>query len=733
MGEILERPTEADQRKADLRDAAGGRPVPGAAGQSAASPAAAALEFPYDEAFSRNVGWVTREEQGRLRAKRVAIAGLGGVGGVHLLTLARLGIGHFRVADFDTFDFANFNRQVGATVSTVGLPKAQVLGDMARDINPDVCLEAFPEGVTAANVDAFLDGVDLYVDGLDFFAFDAREAVFAACARKGIPAITVAPLGMGAALLNFLPGQMSFEQYFRWAGCDETDKALRFLVGLSPSFLHARYLVDPSAVDFWARKGPSTGMACQLCAGIAGTEALKILLDRGGVVAAPRGVHFDAYRNTLKTTWRPWGNANPVQRLLLAFVRRRYAGLAGAPVAPSADPRASDTVEEPLPRWRGKPLESISHLVLDGIAASIEPWNTLLEAARWAPSGDNTQPWRFEVLSPSHLVVRGFDTRHWCVYDIDGRPSRIAIGAMLETLRIAAAQIDLSAEIVMRDGMPGNAPTFDVRLRSGAPARWPALAAAIPTRSVQRRAMSTQPLSDDLKRSVEAAVAHAGPFDCVWLEGLPKKLAVARLLSHSSWLRMTLAAAHRTHVRVIEWQASHSADRIPDRAIGLDRLTLRLMRWVLGDQRRALFFARWLGGTWIPRLQLDLIPAVACGAHLAIVMRQGAAATPAVDFALGAAVQRAWLAAESLGVRVQPEIAPLIFAEYGRRDSGVLPDPAMARGCAALAEALSGLSSGGGSNPVLWMCRMGVGQRALARSLRLGVLAKGVGAPGDRA
>src|SRR5512134_4146138 len=85
--------------------------------------------FNYDEAFSRNIGWVTEAEQAALRSKRVAIAGLGGVGGVHLLTLARLGIGAFTLAEFDSFDLANFNRQAGAMVSTAGRPKLDVLVD----------------------------------------------------------------------------------------------------------------------------------------------------------------------------------------------------------------------------------------------------------------------------------------------------------------------------------------------------------------------------------------------------------------------------------------------------------------------------------------------------------------------------------------------------------------------------------------------------------------------------
>ncbi len=213
-------------------------------------------------------------------------------------------------------------------MGTLGRPKVRVLSEIARDINPEIELRVFEDGLTAANLDAFLDGVDLYVDGLDFFAFDARRAVFDACARRGIPAITVAPLGMGAALLNFLPGRMSFEEYFRWEGCDETERSVRFLVGLSPAFLQSAYLVDPSAVSLASRKGPSTGMACQLCAGIAGVEALKILLARGKVYAAPWCVQFDAYRNRYVRTWRPGGNRNPVQRLLMTIVRRRYRGMA---------------------------------------------------------------------------------------------------------------------------------------------------------------------------------------------------------------------------------------------------------------------------------------------------------------------------------------------------------------------------------------------------------------------
>jgi molybdopterin/thiamine biosynthesis adenylyltransferase len=199
-----------------------------------------------------------------------------------------------------------------------------VLAEMALDINPALELSKFPLGVSDDNLDDFLAGVDLYVDSLDFFALDARRKVFAACAARGIPATTVAPIGMGAALLNFLPGGMSFEDYFRFEGQTEDEQMLRFLLGLSPAMLQMRYVADDTRVDFEAQKVPSTGMACELSAGIAGTQAVKILLGRGDVIVAPRGLHFDAYRNKMVITWRPWGNNNPIQRIALKVARRRF-------------------------------------------------------------------------------------------------------------------------------------------------------------------------------------------------------------------------------------------------------------------------------------------------------------------------------------------------------------------------------------------------------------------------
>ena len=288
----------------------------------------APFTFDYDSAFSRNIGWVTESEQVKLKKSRVAIAGLGGVGGAYLLTLTRLGITNFHIADFDDFDVHNLNRQAGAFMPFMGHPKIDTVAQMARDINPEIDLDLYPQGVSPENVDEFLRDVDVYVDGLDFFALSARRMVFAKCREKGISVLTAAPLGMGAAFLYFSPAGMSFEDYFKLEGHEPQEQYARFIAGLSPAMLNRDYLVAPEAVNFMEKRAPSTILACDLCAGVMGTSVLKLLLGRGSLKAAPWGMHFDAYHQRLKFTWRPFGNSNPLQWLLLRFIRpalRRHA------------------------------------------------------------------------------------------------------------------------------------------------------------------------------------------------------------------------------------------------------------------------------------------------------------------------------------------------------------------------------------------------------------------------
>ena len=632
------------------------------------------VSFDSGRAFVRNLGWVTPDEQALLRGRRVAIAGLGGVGGSHLVTLARLGIGKFHIADLDVFEIENFNRQYGARVSTLGCPKVEVLAAAARDINPDVDLRTFADGVDASNVDEFLAGVDLYVDGLDFFAVAARRAVFAACARKGIPAITAAPLGMGAAVLNFLPGQMTFDEYFGMVGVNENEQLLRFFVGLAPAGLQQRYLVDPTSIDLAEHRGPSTAMGCELCAGVAASQALKILLNRGDVPAAPHGLQYDAYLNKLRRTWRPGGNRNPLQRLTLALARERLT----AERPPVAAP-ASGAVHE------------------------------VLELARWAPSGDNAQPWRFEVLGDKAFAVHGRPAGD--IYDLQGHATQLALGALLETIDIAATASGKRAEVSRRSGT--DTPVFDVELTDSDADASP-LAPAIRLRRVQRRPMPTTPLT---ARQYRALVDAAGSFDVRFLSSPRDRRRAARLNFANSLLRLGTPEAFDTHAAAIEWNADRSEEAMPDRALGVNPVTGRIMRWALGSRRRAEGLDR-LGGSIGPAAEMELIPGLACAAHFVLVAPRPPRSME--DFLdAGRVVQRFWLTATLIGLQVQPQYTPLVFHEYVRDAVPFTRDAVSEQRARAVAAKMADLLGPDTLERAVFYGRIGGGPPAAARSTRL--------------
>ncbi len=282
------------------------------------------IPFDYETAFSRNLGLFSNDEQRALRRCRVAIAGLGGVGGYYLATLARAGIGAFSLADIDTFELVNFNRQYGATQSSVGRPKLDVMAEVARDINPGVELRLEPRGVTAESVDAFLEGVDLVIDAIDLFEVDAHQRLVDAATARGLPVVFAAPLLYGGAMITFAPGGMSFADYFDiHPSLTQFEKVVRFALGLAPAGLHLAYM-DLSAVDLENRRGPSFAGACMLCSGMVCAEATTLLLRRRPPRPAPFYQHFDPHLGRFRTGTLRWGNRGLIQRFKRWFVMRRY-------------------------------------------------------------------------------------------------------------------------------------------------------------------------------------------------------------------------------------------------------------------------------------------------------------------------------------------------------------------------------------------------------------------------
>jgi hypothetical protein len=176
-----------------------------------------------------------------------------------------------------------------------------------------------------------------------------------------------------------------------------------------------------------------------------------------------------------------------------------------------------------------------------------------------------------------------------------------------------------------------------------------------------------------------------------------------------------LPEAFPVHKRILDWNRRFSPDGVPAAAVGVDSLTLKLMRFVLRNWRRADFFNRLLAGTALPRIQLDLIPGIFCAAHFVVSRKTEPQPVdvPSSLFRSGEALQRFWLTATRMGLAVQPALAPLCFAYYGRVDA---PLSARARIAKLVKKASSAFPNDGS---VLFLGRIGVPRRlSTARSIR---------------
>lgn len=129
-----------------------------------------------------------RAGQERLRAGRVLVVGLGGLGSPASLYLAAAGVGTLGLADFDTVAEHNLQRQVVHTTARVGQSKIASARAALEALNPYVRLNEHPEGLTVANAEALLAGYDVVLDGAD--NFPTRYLINDAAVRVGVPVVS---------------------------------------------------------------------------------------------------------------------------------------------------------------------------------------------------------------------------------------------------------------------------------------------------------------------------------------------------------------------------------------------------------------------------------------------------------------------------------------------------------------------------------------------------------------
>jgi nitroreductase len=337
----------------------------------------------------------------------------------------------------------------------------------------------------------------------------------------------------------------------------------------------------------------------------------------------------------------------------------------------------------------------------------------VLELARWAPSGDNAQPWRFAVPAPHRIDVYGYDTRAHCVYDLDGWASQLAHGMLLETIAIAATRAGREARIDVPIDAAAGPILYRVTLDDARRAPADPLIDAIRERTVQRRPMRARALTAAQRTALERAAA---PLRVVWFATWRGRARVAALYARNARIRLTIPEAYAVHRAVIAWHATTSDDRMPDASLGADPLLLAVMRRAMTSWERIDRLNRWTG-TLAPRIALDFVPGVLCSAQLALIAEREPA-TLADRVAAGRAVQRLWLTATTLGLQMQPQYTPLVFARYARERRAFTT---VARAREEASEVAERLADVLGEDPAhaVWLARVGPQRPVGGRSLRL--------------
>ena len=120
------------------------------------------------EKFSRTEAMFGKDAMNKLHSSRVIVFGVGGVGGHAVEALARSGVGHIAIVDFDKVEETNINRQLVALTSTIGKNKVEVLKDRLLDINPELEVEAIEKFYLSENEKEFdLSKYDYIIDAVD--------------------------------------------------------------------------------------------------------------------------------------------------------------------------------------------------------------------------------------------------------------------------------------------------------------------------------------------------------------------------------------------------------------------------------------------------------------------------------------------------------------------------------------------------------------------------------------
>ncbi len=250
--------------------------------------------FDYATAFSINQGIISTGDQEKIKNAKVTIVGVGGAGGSIAIMLARTGIEHFTLVDFDTYSPSNLNRQIGCRIDTLGRLKVEVMKEDILKINPLADIKTISEKVPLSDFNRIIENADVYFSEADDLAYSTDTLI--RCQAAGKMAISLMPYGMGSAIMVFPPQNKIYDPTDLMGGPKglSYDELKEFQTNEITRMGRRWHIIDGKMRISWFKKWcrGDVGLT-QLCpavwagASIAATEAIKFIIGKWELVRAP--------------------------------------------------------------------------------------------------------------------------------------------------------------------------------------------------------------------------------------------------------------------------------------------------------------------------------------------------------------------------------------------------------------------------------------------------------------
>ncbi len=570
--------------------------------------------------LDRNRNLITGEEQTRLGALRIGVAGLS-VGHIIAHTLAAQGMcGELRLADFDRIELPNLNR-VPATVLDLGLNKAEVAARRIAELDPYLLVRVLDVGLTVDTVDEFLDGLDVVVDECDSLDIKAilregararRIPVLMSTSDRGLLDVERFDLEPQRPIMHGLLGDLDLARLPNLSSRDKVPHMLRFLEAaqLSPRVLASVVEIDRT-LSTWPQMSS------------------EVVLGAAAIAEAVRRIGLGEELRSGRTRIDVDGALNQLEEPRLA-------------------------THHPLP-----PVE-YSDPVLPGRSGVITA------AAIRAPSGGNAQPWHIEA-APGVITIR-LAPEHTSTMDVALRGSAVALGAALFNAKVAAAAQHVLGPVSLLNDVAGVPLQATLQLCDGDDPELAALYEPMLARETNRRPGRSRPIPTHTIELLHTIAEREGA-ELYLMAERDEIVRVAMNFAAADRIRYLTPRLHADMVSELRWPGDQRPDTgIDVRSLELDPGDLAVFD-VLKRPEVMARLAQWNAGT---ALGADTRLRVMASSAIAVISVPGSTLT---DFARGgSAAEAVWIAAQQHGLAVQP-ISPVFLYARDAEDLTELSTP----------------------------------------------------------